>query len=116
GPKTVARLARLGITTLGALAAADEAVLAEHFGANHGRDLRRRAAFHGPEDVTTERLAVSESCERTFDRDVADPIELEGLLSRLADELCRRLRRQDRRGRTIGIKVRLDDWTTVTRA
>jgi DNA polymerase-4 len=116
GPKTVAKLERLGIRTLGQLAATDEAVLVRHFGANHGRDLRRRAQFHGPEHVTTHRLAVSESCERTFDRDLRDPLEMEGRLAQLAEELCRRLRRQDRRGRTIGVKIRLDDWTTVTRA
>jgi DNA polymerase IV len=116
GPKTVARLERLGIRTLGQLAATEEAVLVEHFGGNHGPDLRRRALFHGADGVTTHRLAVSESCERTFDRDVADPLELEGRLTGLATELSRRLVKQDRRGRTIGIKVRLDDWTTVTRA
>ena len=116
GPKTVARLERLGIRTLGALVGMDEAVLVEHFGAKHGPDLRRRAAFHGSGHVTTHRLAVSESCERTFDRDIADALELEGRLGTLADELCKRLARQDRRGRTIAIKVRLDDWTTVTRA
>jgi DNA polymerase IV len=116
GPKTVARLQRLGITTLGALAAVDEAVLVEHFGGNHGPDLQRRAQFYGATGVTTHRLAVSESCERTFDRDIADALELEGRLSTLAEELCRRLGKQDRKGRTIAIKVRLDDWTTVTRA
>jgi DNA polymerase IV len=116
GPKTVARLERIGITTLGALAAAPEALLVEHFGTNHGPDLRRRAAFHGSPHVTTERIAVSESRETTFDRDVADPVELEGRLTTLARELCVRLARQERRGRTIAIKVRLDDWTTVTRA
>jgi len=59
---------------------------------------------------------VSESTERTFDVDVADPAELERRLAGLAEQLCERLRRQERRGRTIAIKVRLDDWTTVTRA
>jgi DNA polymerase-4 len=116
GPKTVARLHQLGITTLGALAATDEDVLVRHFGGNHGPDLRRRAQFYGATGVTTHRLAVSESCERTFDRDIADALELEGRLGTLAEELCRRLGKQDRRGRTIAIKVRLDDWTTVTRA
>ena len=116
GPKTVARLHRLGITTLGALAAADEELLNQHFGANHGPDLQRRAKFYGSTGVTTHRLAVSESCERTFDRDIADALELEGRLNTLSEELCRRLGKQDRKGRTIAIKVRLDDWTTVTRA
>jgi DNA polymerase-4 len=116
GPKTVARLTKLGITTLGALAATDEDLLVQHFGANHGPELRRRAQFHGSETITTHRLAVSESCERTFDLDIADAAELEARLGALSEELCRRLDKQDRRGRTIAIKVRLDDWTTVTRA
>jgi DNA polymerase-4 len=116
GPKTVQRLERMGITTLGALAATSEELLIERFGANHGPDLRRRASFHGSERLTLERVAVSESRETTFDRDVADPLELEGRLSTLAKELCVRLARQERRGRNIAIKVRLDDWTTVTRA
>jgi DNA polymerase-4 len=116
GPKTVARLERLGITTLGALAQAPEALLVEHFGLNAGPDLRRRAQFHGSATITTERVAVSESTERTFDRDVSDRAELEARLGALAGSLCERLQRQDRRGRTVAIKVRLDDWTTVTRA
>ena len=116
GPKTVERLEKIGITTLGALAAAPEERLVEAFGPNHGRDLRRRAQFHGAEALTLHRLAVSESRETTFDRDIADPLELEGRLTTLARDLCERLGKQDRRGRTIAIKVRLDDWTTVTRA
>jgi DNA polymerase-4 len=66
--------------------------------------------------VVTERIAVSESRETTFDVDIADHEELAGQLARLAGQLCERLQRAGRRGRTIGIKVRLDDWTTVTRA
>jgi DNA polymerase-4 len=59
---------------------------------------------------------VSESTERTFDHDVDDRAELEARLGALVESLCERLQRQDRRGRTVAIKVRLDDWTTVTRA
>jgi DNA polymerase IV len=116
GPKTVERLERLGLTTLSAVAAAPDELLAQQFGANHGPDLRRRAQFFGSEHLTLERVAVSESRETTFDRDIADHLELEGRLTTLAGELCGRLAKQDRRGRNIAIKVRLDDWTTVTRA
>ena len=116
GPKTVLRLEQLGITTLGDLARREEAFLCEHFGPNHGRDLLRRANFHGATQLTLHSLAVSESRETTFDVDIADAEELEDKLLSLASQLCERLQRQDRRGRTIGIKVRLDDWTTVTRA
>jgi len=116
GPKTAARLERLGITTLGALAAAPAQTLVEAFGQNLGRDLQARARFEGATTITPVREVVSESRETTFDVDVADPAELEGHLRRLAAELCDRLERQGRRGRTIAIKVRLADFTTVTRA
>ncbi len=116
GPKTVQRLAGLGLTTLGALAACDEAFLVARFGPNLGRDLLRRSHFHGSSRLVTEHVAVSESRETTFDADIRDPAELEAQLSRLAEQLCERLQRAERRGRTIAIKVRLDDWTTVTRA
>jgi DNA polymerase IV len=116
GPKTVERLARMGITTLGQLAAASDETLSQHFGGNHGPDLRRRAQFHGSETIETHRLAVSESRETTFDTDVADAAELEARMAKLSEELCLRLDKQERRGRTVRIKVRLDDWTTVTRA
>ena len=101
GPKTAARLAEMGIGTLGQLAVTPEDVLVARFGANHGPDLRRRALFHGSGHVTTHRLAVSESRETTFDRDVRDLLELEGRMASLAQDLCTRLARQDRRGRTI---------------
>lgn len=116
GPKTVARLERLEIRTLAALAAAPEATLVAEFGPNHGRDLRLRARFEGSATITPVREAVSESREQTFDTDVGDPAGQEQLLRGLAAELAARVRRSGSRGRTIGIKVRLDDFTTVTRA
>jgi DNA polymerase-4 len=116
GPKTVLRLEGLGIHTLEALRGCEEGFLAEHFGPNHGRDLLRRAHFHGSTSLETHHITVSESCERTFDVDIDDQEELEDRLAGLAATLCERLSKADRRGRTIGIKVRLADWTTVTRA
>jgi DNA polymerase-4 len=116
GPKTAARLESLGITTLAMLAAADEAVLAERFGTRQGAWLARRGRFEDDGRVSEERVAVSESRETTFDYDIGDAAELEAVLLRLSGELCAGLARQERRGRTIAIKVRLDDWTTVTRA
>jgi DNA polymerase IV len=116
GPKTVLRLEELGITTLGELQRCEESALCEQFGPNHGRDLLRRAHFHGATTLTTHSLAVSESRETTFDVDIADRDEIEEKLLALAGQLCERMQRQERRGRTIAIKVRLDDWTTVTRA
>ena len=117
GPKTADRLAELGLRTLGQLQQADEALLAERFGANTARFLIRRAHFEDDSPVEPERgAAKSRSNERTFDTDIASLAELESVLSRLARELTEGLARRGRRGRTIAIKVRLDDWTTVTRA
>jgi DNA polymerase-4 len=116
GPKTAARLERLGIATLAQLARADEELLAATFGGRQGPWLRSRAAFHGSDVVEPVREAVSESRERTFDVDIADHAELEAVLVRLSEQLCDGLQRHERAGRTIAIKVRLDDWTTVTRA
>ncbi len=116
GPKTEGRLAELGLRTLAAVAAAPEALLVERFGANHGRELGRRARFEHDGEIGAARKVVSESRERTFDTDLSDPADLCRALARMADELCAGLAAHRRRGRTIAIKVRLDDFTTVTRA
>src|SRR4051794_23448703 len=116
GPKTVERLAAMNIRTLGELAATPEDTLRTRFGPNHGRELLARASFFGAEELTLHREAVSESRETTFDRDIAARDEQEAVLRRLAAQLCEGLAESGRHGRTIGIKVRLDDWTTVTRA
>src|SRR5256714_5070261 len=116
GPKTAARLSELGLTTLGAVAAAPEQLLGARFGANHGRDLRRRGRFEHDAPVGASHKRVSESRERTFDRDISDGQKLEEIMARLAPGRCESLRSPGRTGRTIGIKVRLDDFTTITRA
>ncbi len=116
GPKTAARLAELGMTDLAALGAAPEHVLVERFGANLGRELGRRGRFEHDGEIGAARKVVSESRERTFDTDLSDPTQMREQLSLMAEELCAGLAAHGRRGRTIAIKVRLDDWTTVTRA
>ena len=116
GPKTADRLAGMGIATVAELQRADPDVLSARFGARTGPYLVRRALFHDDSEVESGRPAKSRSSETTFDTDVADLATLEGVARRLAGEVCGGLRRRGRRGRTIGIKVRLDDWTTVTRA
>lgn len=116
GPKTAEKLAAMGIETLGALAGTSEELLAERFGSRHGPDLRRLAHFQDARRITTERIAVSESKETTFQEDIADPAEHERVLERLSRQLCEGLAKQERRGRTIAIKIRLDDFSTFTRA
>jgi DNA polymerase-4 len=116
GPKTAARLKELGLQTLEQLGGASEQLLVERFGPNLGRELGRRGRFEHDGEVGAARKVVSESRERTFDEDVSEPAELRAMLERMAGELCESLAKHGRRGRTIGIKVRLDDFTTVTRA
>ena len=116
GPKTASRLAQLGLTTIGALASAPEESLSARFGARMGGALRRRAAFFHDDAVAPARKVVSESRERTFDVDIVDHAELAAILERMAGELCASLAKHDRRGRTIAIKVRLDNFATITRA
>ncbi len=116
GPKTVERLRALGLETLAALAAAPHDRLAERFGARLAAELQRRARFEDESAVTEERKVVSESREVTFDEDIRDPERLEAILAQLVERLCDGLLAQRRKGRTIGIKVRLDDFSTHTRA
>ena len=116
GPKTAEALAAMGIATIADLAAAPTARLSERFGARNGPWLRRRACFDDDSPLTDARVAVSESRETTFPHDLSDPTELERILERLTGELCAGLARHRRRGRTVAIKVRLDDFRTVTRA
>jgi DNA polymerase-4 len=116
GPKTCERLRALGIHTLGALAAAPGHSLALRFGSRHAAELQRRAGFEDDSPVTQERKVISESRETTFDRDISDAAELERVMWRLTEQLCEGLGAQERGGRTVGIKVRLDDFSTHTRA
>ncbi len=116
GPKTAQRLRDCGLDTLGKLAAAPVPELAARFGARLGAELQRRARFEDPSPVTQARKVISESRETTFDHDVSGLEHLEPILARLVEQLCGTLERQRRCGRTIGIKVRLDDFSTHTRA
>jgi DNA polymerase-4 len=116
GPKTVARLEQLGIATLGRLGATPDEQLVQWFGQRLGPHLAALARFEDDRAIETVRIAKSESRETTFDRDLHGLPQLEPVLERLTGELCATLAREERRGRTIGIKVRFDDFSTVTRA
>jgi DNA polymerase-4 len=116
GPKTVARLAEHGIETLGDLDKVPPENLAGWFGSRLGPHLADLARFEDTRPLETVRVAKSESRETTFDHDLRGVDALLPVLERLTGELCETLRRQGRSGRTIGIKVRLDDFSTHTRA
>ena len=117
GAKTAERLEQLGIATIAQLAATPEETLAERFGGRLGPYLCARARFEDESPITSERIAVSESRETTFPTDIADRGEQAAVLRELAgSSSARGSPSTERRGRTIAIKVRLDDFTTVTRA
>jgi DNA polymerase-4 len=116
GPKTVARLRQMGIETLAALRAHDPATLEQAFGPRSGPWLHTRARFEDETPIASVRETKSQSTEITFDVDVADRDEQARHIVSLAEELCRRLRARGLEGRTVGIKVRLDDWTNATRS
>jgi DNA polymerase-4 len=118
GPKADERLARLGIRTIGELAAADPALLAAHFGERTGRWMHEAA--HGRDDrpLVTHSEPVSRSRETTFDRDLhprGDWHELAATLARLCRQVAADLRTRGYAGRTIGVKLRFDDFRIVTR-
>ena len=118
GPKAGTRLESMGIRTIAELAAQPRALLVERFGRAYGRWLYDAA--HGIDDrpVVTHSEPVSMSRETTFDRDLharADRAELGAIFTRLAEQLAADLARKGYRGRTIGIKLRFDDFRTVTR-
>jgi DNA polymerase-4 len=116
GPKTVAKLERMGIRTLAELAAREQEELEASFGPRSGAWLHRRARFEDETPISVSRETKSQSTEVTFDTDVGDPEAMAASIASLAEELCRRLRSRGLEGRTIGIKVRLDDWTNVSRS
>jgi DNA polymerase IV len=116
GGKTAERLQALGVATIKDLAVTPVETLRAAFSARTALHLQSLARFEHDGAVTQERKVVSESRERTFDEDVRTHDELEQVLARLVEELSAALVRQERRGRTVGIKVRLDDFSTHTRA
>jgi DNA polymerase IV len=118
GPKAGAKLADLGLRTVGQLAAAGRPFLVQKFGRSYGRWLHDAA--HGIDDrpLVTHSEPVSMSRETTFERDlhaVRDRAELTRIFTELATQVATDLQRKGYAGRTIGIKLRFDDFKTVTR-
>lgn len=116
GPATAQRLARQGLRTIAELAAVEEPELVRLLGQAHGRGLWRLARNLDDRRVEPERESKSVSSEDTFARDVADPTELRRLLDGLARRTVRRLRTDSLSGRTVTVKVRLGDFTTLSRS
>ena len=118
GPKADEKLKQLGIETIGQLARRELQWLINHFGqktgawmheASHGRDQR---------PIVLESEPVSLSRETSFERDlhaVRDKVELGAIFTRLCEQVAQDLERKGYVGKTIGIKLRYDDFKSVTR-
>ncbi len=118
GPKAGEKLARLGIETIGQLAAQDEQWLMGHFGKSTGAWMHRVSWGRDDSPVVTESEPVSMSRETTFDRDlhaVRDRAELSRIFTDLCVRVAQDLQRKGYVGKTIGIKLRYDDFKTATR-
>ncbi|HEX8993048.1 MAG TPA: DNA polymerase IV, partial [Anaerolineales bacterium] len=114
GPKTSARLAQLGINTIGDIARWPENELVQLFGEN-GRDLAHHAHGLDRRLIVTEHETKSVSQETTFARDVRDDNTLEQTLHEQASEVARSLRKSNLAGMTVKLKIRWPDFTTLTR-
>jgi DNA polymerase IV len=116
GPRTDERLRSIGIETVGQLAEADPRLLESTFGPRHGIGLRDRARGVGSTNLNEEVKRKSESRETTFPEDVTDREHLRETVERLAHSVCESLASNDRRGRTVTLKIRLRPFKTYTRS
>jgi len=118
GPKADEKLKAQGIETIGQLAKRDRAWLMQHFGKSYGAWLHDAAWGRDERPVVTESEPVSMSRETTFERDlhaVRDREELGAIFTRLCEQVAADLQRKGYVGRTIGIKIRYDNFQSVTR-
>ncbi len=118
GPKAAEKLSAIGIETVGDLAEADLGLLQAHFGRNYASWLVEVAHGRDERQVVVSSEPKSMSRETTFERDL-HPRTDRPVLSEQFTQLCMRvaddLRRKGYVGRTVGIKLRFDDFHTVTR-
>jgi DNA polymerase-4 len=114
GPKTAARWSELGLTDVHQVQRMDEAALGRLLGGD-ARALKRRAHGHGGATLRGNRLPRSVSRETTLSRDLRDPEELEAILALLTARVAGQLREEQLVGRTVTLKLRHDDFHTVTR-
>ena len=118
GPKATEKLAGLGIHTIGELAVADPAFLLAQFGKSFGAWLHEASHGRDERDVVTYSEPKSISRETTFERDlhaVRDRAALSAIFTELCVQLAGDLARKGYASRTIGIKLRFDDFKSVTR-
>ncbi|MBK7116578.1 MAG: DNA polymerase IV [Proteobacteria bacterium] len=118
GPRTDEKLKSLGLNTVGDIAARDLQWLIDSFGKSHGAWLHEASWGRDERPVVTHSEPVSFSRETTFERDlhaVRDRAELGAIFTQLCEQVAGDLQRKGYAGRTIGIKLRFDNFQTVTR-
>ena len=116
GAKTVEALRRLGVKTVGDLGATPRAILARLLGENHADTLLALARGEDDRAVIPWEAPKSISHEETFSRDLDDEEELLREVLALAHKVAARLRKGELRARTVTLKVRLANFTTLTRS
>jgi DNA polymerase-4 len=118
GPKADEKLKRLGIETIAQLATQEQQWLIDHFGQKTGAWLYDVARGTDARPIVLESEPVSMSRETSFERDlhaVRDKAELGALFTQLCGQVAADLQRKGYVGKTIGIKLKYDDFKTVTR-
>jgi len=116
GPATRKKLAAIGVTTVGELAQIPEDALTRALGAAVGRHLAALAWNRDARPVEPQRATKSIGHEETFAVDRTDRAELERDVLRMSDLVATRLRAHARTARTVQLKLRYSDFTTITRA
>ncbi|MEU1543054.1 DNA polymerase IV [Actinacidiphila glaucinigra] len=116
GPATAEHLRRAGILMVGEVVEAGEAELVRLLGKAHGAHVYGMALAIDERPVVADRESKSVSVEDTFDVDLTDRVRVRLEVDRLADRCVRRLRSAGRSGRTVVLKVRRYDFTTLTRS
>ncbi|WP_028654337.1 DNA polymerase IV [Nocardioides sp. J54] len=116
GPATVERLRRAGIHTVGELERVSEDELVRQVGRALGQGLYQLARAQDHRAVVPDREAKSVSVEGTYEHDLTDRRQMEAIVVRQAGEVARRLKKNGLSGRTVSLKVRMYDFTTLSRS
>jgi DNA polymerase-4 len=116
GPATRARLADAGVTTIGQLAQSSTRAMERLLGRAVGRKLTALAWNRDPRSIQTQRRAHSAGAQSALGRRPAAEAVFRPVLQHLADRIARRLRAKDRPCRTVTVRVRFADLSSVTRA
>ncbi len=116
GPKTTAKLHALGITTVGQVAALDEATLLTALGRPSGRHLHALAHNRDPRRVQVSTRRGSIGSQHAIGRGRHTPAEIDAIVIGLVERVTRRMRAAGREGRTVMLRLRFDDFTRASRS